>query len=376
MYISFDFTFIIIILLFYGLKSEYWFGEVNGYDIEDHKYGYAGSSHVPAIDFYLCGKREYRVHYLGDDPLNWSENFSNCEPVGIGREIDGICVYGNKSYKGRYYRANNWMGIIKGCNISDIDGYVGELGTPLACVAINGKDFYEIGYLSEASEIISSNPKNASDRIVKSLFGDNIINKANYDNEYELDLSSEPNKFNFFKAKIQLFNDTNIDLDGDGIKFIFNKEKIVFSNWGMQEINKLMNKKLKNIVNFDINEERQIFEKTIAKDIMNGILVIHSFYEEGRIQIDIGSKIKYNFKAYRGGIRLNFILNNSENFIEILKKIIKIISGYINTDNIQVISDKIKEFKNINQLGEIIKLISPYDALLTQIIFLYILKKD
>ena len=376
MYISFDFTIIIIILLFYGFKSEDWWPPVTGYDINNHNDGYAGSSHVPAIDFYLCGKREYRVHYLGDDPMHWSENFSNCEPVGIGREIDGICIYGNKSYKGRLYRGSNWMGIIKGCNISDIDGYVGELGISLACIAINGKDSYRIGYLDEAIKISSSNPKNASDRIVKSLFGDHVINEANYDNEYELDLPSNINRFNLFKVKIQLFNDTNIDLDGNGIKFIFNTTKIVYSNWGTQEINNLMNIKLNNIINFDINEERQKFEKIIAEDIIHGILVIHSFYEEGRIQMDIGSKIAFDFEAYRGGIRLNFILNNSENFIEILKKIIKLISIYVNIENSQVILNKIKEFNNINQLGEILKLISPYDTFLTQIICLYILKKD
>ena len=376
MYVYLYFTIIIIILLFYGFKSEHWYIPVNGYDIKDHNDGYAGSSQVPAIDFYLCGNREYRVHYLGDDPLHWSENFSNCEPVGIGRVIDGICVYGNKSYKGRLYRGDNWMGIIKGCNISDIDGYVGKLGTPLACVAINGKDSYRIGYLDEATEIKSSNPKNASDRIVKSLFGENIINEANYDNEYELDLSSDIKKSNLFIVKIQLFSDTNIDLDGNEIKFIFENKDIIFTNWGIQDINNLMNNKLNNIINFDINLERQTFEKIIANDIIHGILVIHSFYEEGRIQMDIGSKIDKDFQAYRGGIRLNLILNNSENFIELIKKIIKLISVYIDTENSQVILDKIKEFNNINQLGEITKLISPYDALLTQIICLYILKKD
>ena len=271
-------AYIIIILLLKIYKCENWWNEVTGYSINNHANGYAGSSHVPAVDFYLCGKREYRVHYLGDDPLHWSENFSNCEPVGIGRKIDGICVYGDKSYKGRLHRGSNWMGIIKGCNISDADGFVGNLGTPLACICINGKDIYRIGYLPEATEIKSSNPKNASDRIVKSLFGENIINEANYDNEYELNLLNNINKFNLFRVKTQLFNDTNINLDGNGIKFIFEKNTIVYSNWGIQEINYLMNKKLKNIINFDINEERKTFEKNIANDIMNGIFVIHSFY--------------------------------------------------------------------------------------------------
>ena len=130
----------IFFLSFIKINSEKWWPHVNGYDLNDVNDGFAGSSNVPAVDFYLCSERNYRVHYLGDDPMNWSKNFSNCDPVGIGRIIDGICLYGPKSYKGRLHHGVNWMGVIKGCNIDEKDGFAGKLGSPLACIAINGKE--------------------------------------------------------------------------------------------------------------------------------------------------------------------------------------------------------------------------------------------
>ena len=76
------YLFISYILYFTKIKNEEWWGSVTGYDTKDHNNGYAGSTRSKIIDFYLCGKRKYRVHYLGDDPLKWSENFSKCDPVG------------------------------------------------------------------------------------------------------------------------------------------------------------------------------------------------------------------------------------------------------------------------------------------------------
>ena len=144
-------------VVFNKIRCEKWWGEVNEYNIEDGNFGYAGTSNQPAIDFYLCGNKKYRVHYKGDDPLTWSKNFSNCDPVGIGREIDGICIYsGRKSYRGRLYLGNYWMRVIKECNISDQEeGFVGQLGSPLSCIAINGGDNYRISTLATKVKLIS-----------------------------------------------------------------------------------------------------------------------------------------------------------------------------------------------------------------------------
>ena len=165
-----------------------------------------------------------------------------------------------------------------------------------------------------------------------------------------------------------------MNLDGDGIKFIVHKKNINYSFWGGNEINKNFNKQLKNIINFDINEERKKFEKIISNEIDYGIFIIHTFYKEKKIQIDIGIKIMPDVEGFRGGIRINLILINNIEFINIIKKIIELISRYINTRG--TILDELKSFNSIEQLDKIIRLIAPFDIILNQIIFLYLLHKQ
>ena len=371
------YIFLSLVLLYSKIKSERWWPPATGYDKGDHNNGYAGSSQTACIDFYLCGKRNYTVHYKDDPPDIWSKNFSNCEPVGVGREIDGICVYGGKSYKGRLYEGYYWMPVKKGCNTSDVNKYVGELGTSLACIAINGKEIYRIAALDNMDSIKSSNPKNLSDRIIESFFGNKVKNYSDYDREYELDLSvdlNNTNKMKYFNATIQLLKNENLNLNGDEIKFVIYNESILYSPWRDKKINKIMIKKLKDIINFDFYEEIRNFEKIIQKVTMRGLFIIHSYYEENRIQMDIASKIVEDFEGFRGGIRLNLILKNSEKLIELIKNIIKIFSGYINIEKRKEVLNKLKEFKEIKELKGIIELIFPYDSMFTQIIFLYLIK--
>ena len=142
----------------------------------------------------------------------------------------------------------------------------------------------------------------------------------------------------------------------------------------MNIVNKIMIKKLKKIINFDYFEEIQNFEKIIQEVTMHGIFTIHSYYEENRIQMDIASKIVEDVEGFRGGIRLNLILKNSDELIELIKKLIKFFSGYINTKKREEVLNKLKRFKEIKELKGIIELIFPYDSIFTQILFLYLIK--
>ena len=90
----------------------------------------------------------------------------------------------------------------------------------------------------------------------------------------------------------------------------------------------------------------------------------------------IGDKITDEYNGYRGGIKLNFYLNNSEKLIETIKNVVELIARYMTKENRKDILEKLKVFNNLEQLGQIIKLISPYDTLFTQIILLYILKNS
>ena len=45
------------------------------------------------------------------------------------------------------------MHVVKGYNISDENGYVGKLETPLACIVINGKDVYRMAFIDNHETI-------------------------------------------------------------------------------------------------------------------------------------------------------------------------------------------------------------------------------
>ena len=320
------YSIVVLCALLIQIKNDRWYPAVNGYDISDHNNGYAGDSGAICVDFYLCGKRNYRVHYLGDDENTWSGNFTNCDPAGIGREIDGICIYGERSYKGRLFDTGLWANVAKNCNIYNHEnGYAGKLGYTLCAISINGDDYYRFGFIKEKDSIISSYNKNVSDRIIKLFFGEKIENKVENFTEYELDLSVDKkndNKLSYLKATIQLLKNEELNLNGDKIKYVFYNTTDTHRSIYGNTINKLYTKKLKDIINFDYNEEIKKFEKEMTENIMRGIITIHSYYNEKRIQLDVGSKIMENVNGFRDGVRLNFILKNEHNFIELIKIII------------------------------------------------------
>ena len=361
----------IIFLFVIQINCEKWWSRQTGYDIEDHDHGYAGASFTKAIDFYLCGKRKFQVHYYGDDKLNWSKNFSNCDPVGIGKPIDGICIYSENSYKGRLYRGQNWLGTLKGCDIFDDDfGYIGELGAPLACLAIFGGDEYRIGYLSDTEVIKSSNEKFVADRIILNLFGDIVKNELEYEIEKKLDLGNE-NKLYDVSAKLTYNNEININ--GNEIKIIFAKEKVVFRDW-KGEINNYLNIQLKKILNFDINEERKKFELLISEQLMNGVMTISSFLKEGKIKIELASKAADDFISFRGGCIFNLFIKSNIKLLDIIKKVIKLLTNYSNIDEKKIILNKLKYLNEFKDIDDIAILMTHNYYIIIQIILLYILK--
>ena len=355
--------------LFILTKTEEWWDAVYRYNIEDDDYGYAGASYTKIVDFYLCGKRKYQVHYLGDDSLTWSKNFSNCDPVGNGKAIDGICIHGEKSYRGRLFRESAWLEVTKECNIYDKHGFTGNLGTPLSCVTINGKDYYRVAYVTDVQEIKSSNPKSVFDRISKKIFGKNIQYKAEYGIENKIEL---PSNNDLFTSTIQLLNIDEVKIDGTEIKLIISNEKINSSFWG-SDINNLLNKKLKKILNIDINEKTKIFENIIAEETIHGITTIHSVWKEKKITIESVIKITSDIEGIRGGYRFNFILKDSKILITKIKTIIELICQYVNLERRNKVKTILKNMDKIETLDEIMELISPHDITITQIIFLYII---
>ena len=68
-------SFFILFIIYTETKSERWWSKITGYNKLDHNHGYAGVSRAACIDFYLCGKRNYTIHYKDDPPDKWSKKF-------------------------------------------------------------------------------------------------------------------------------------------------------------------------------------------------------------------------------------------------------------------------------------------------------------
>ena len=124
----------ILLILIYSTKSEKWLKEVNGHNPSDEKNGYSGRYNNPFTDFYLCSERIYKVHYKNSEKNIWSENFTACQPVGNGSEIDAIAIDGGLQYGSQSNKI--WNKNVINFNISDKDGYVGEIGEELDAIYI------------------------------------------------------------------------------------------------------------------------------------------------------------------------------------------------------------------------------------------------
>ena len=368
-YLTYYLTIFIILLSI--INCDTWYKGGSGYDTENYTDGYAGSSKVKIIDFYLCSKRKYRVHFLGDDAKKWSKEYSNCDPVGEGRYIDGISVDGEDQYRGRIHLAPNWDPPVIGNNISNNE-YAGQLGQSLGCIAIDGEEFYRVAYflnIGRYVEMKPSNPKNVTDRVIYLLLENKVKNVAEYDKTNDLDISI--NKL--YKANIQLLNNDKLNINDGGIKIIFENMKCIYSFWGA-EISNHLNNKLKDIINIDFNKEKKYFEFIVSNETIHGIVVIDSFWDEGRIQIDSGVKAVDNVESFRGGYRLNIFLKNNKNLIIKVKNIFKLFLNYIDIKEKKIVQDKLKEFNNITDIVDIINHFGSFNITITGIILLLVLK--
>ena len=364
---------IFILKLLLLINCDTWFGGGDGYDTENHQSGYAGSSNAKIVDFYLCSKRKYKVHFLGDDEKKWSKEYSNCDPVGEGRYIDGFAVDGEEQYMGRLYLAPNWQVAVIGNNISN-DEFVGELGKNLACIAIDGEEFYRVAYYrnidGKYTELKPSNPKNVTDRIINLLFENEVKNVAEYGIENELNI----NENKLFKADIILLNIYELYISDGGIKIIFENMQCIYSDWG-ENIGSYLNKKIKDKINIDFNKERKYFEFIISNETIHGIVIIHSFWNEGKIQIDSGIKAVNNVPSFRGGYRMNIYLKNNKDLITKIKDIFEIFINYEDIKKRKIIKEKLKDFNDIKHISDIINHFSQKsNIIISGIILLLVLK--
>ena len=287
---------LIFFILFLLIKSETWFGEVSGYNINDGKYGYAGSGGKAITAFYLNGNRRYRVHYLRDNKDTWTGEYYSSGVVGIGRSIDAISISGNYNYRVRY-KNGNWESPVTGYDIHNSkNGYAGTIGREIDAIAIDGGDGYRVAYGGE-----SSNVEEVSRRVVKNLFG--------VDYYYNFDEEKTVINNRFVRVTVKLEYEYNFSY-----KYLIN---LVIKNHEIVDVN-LGNfgnilEELQKATSFNINDLKSKIEYSYSNGMANGSVKVSYYFFQKKIEISAGSKITEDHHSFRGGYTISIYIKDEMN---------------------------------------------------------------
>ena len=350
-------TIYIILLFIFNINCNYWFPEVNGYDPDESNNGFAGSNDVAIMDFYLCSERYYRVHYYLDDPDDWSKEFTACQPVGIGKQINGVTISGGLGYNGRAMEIG-WLGEVTLYNISDyIYGYSGVNNRALNSIAIDGGEYYRTAYFQNLE---SSNEYIVAQRVIKNIFKEE--KSFNYEKEIEL-YNGDVN------ISVILLNSNNINFEGK-ITIKVETSQIIFSNY-----NELISERLKihlaKVLNFDYDKMNNIFEEKFYMDgIRNGTVTINFKWSENCIEIDSGIKILSDYHSYRGGFRIIIRLRDNEELLSKIKNILKALFKFFGK---KIPTELLSDFNSFKEIEPILNELDINSIVAEQIILYTIL---
>ncbi len=349
---------IILFLLFY-IKCENWYNEINGHRKDASRNGYAGSASNNFTDFYLCSERKYRVHYLYDDNDTWTGEFTACQPVGVGRYIDGIVIDGGKKSSARV----NWDWEIPektGYDIHNPNEYSGKLGFPIQGFYTYGNEYYRSGYNLGNS----SNEREVAKRVIYDIFEKNYT--LNYENETEIINDSK------IKITILLLNSSEINYKGK-IMIKINDGKIVNSNY-KHFINNNLIKNINEIIGNDFNKIKKSFENIFLKNMNNSNIAINFNWLENKIEIDVASKIRGDFYAYRGGFRINIYLNDKDfELLLIVKKMCKYMLSYSGKIIDNSIKALLSDFDSFKKTEKIMNYLENYSNIAETVLFFKII---
>ena len=359
----------ILLILIYSTKSEKWLKEVNGHNPSDEENGYSGRYNNPFTDFYLCSERIYKVHYKNSDKNIWSENFTACQPVGNGSEIDAIAIDGGLQYGSQSNKIWN-KNVIK-FNISDKDGYVGEIGEELDAIYIYGDEYYRSGYsLSD-----STNEKNVSYRIIENFFDIEYFNFS-YVDETEVSLK-EGTKL---KLTVKLLSPYQLKFKGKitykslARDIIFDNSINIFSN----NLKILLNK----TIDFDFDKiEKKIIRGFSIRLISFGDVFFNFNWEEKLIEIEVASKIqtedKVDYHGYRGGFIIKMYLNDQDDdLLSKVTQICRIIVQYSGVKIPSLLKKKLSSnFESFIDVGEVLNYIGDYSIIAEKVIFFEIFSR-
>ena len=349
---------LILLLTIFYINSQIWHSELNGYDVNEPYNGYSGIYRISFTDFYLCSERKYRVHYYNDDVLNWSQEFTACQPAGIGRLIDGITVSGGLKYRGRT-EGSNWLGEMTGYNISDFfHGYSGTLKSPLCGFLIEGGEYYRSGHnLTHGS----SDEHSVAKKVIENLFLDDK-SPYTYDIETLLFQDSTVN------IKISLLNTSKLNFDGDILIQVEN-DIIIDSNYDRLISDKLKSH-LNKVIDFDYDKIKNLTEEKFSQGLRNGTISITFNWSQKLIEIDIGCKIQAIHYSYRGGFRINIRLNDVN---VLLPKIQKILIVLYKFKGGKIPEELMSDFNSFEKIEDIINDLDADGVIAAEIILYEIL---
>ena len=361
--------FFVLLILIFTIKSEKWLSEVNGHNISDYQNGYAGDPLAHFTDFYLCSERKYRVHFKDSDKNIWSEEFSACQPVGNGTEIDAISISGGLPYGSLIDKV--WNKNVTKYDITDENGYVGKIGDYLDGIYIYGDEYYRSAYILSDS----TNEKNESSRVVDYFFG---IEYLNFTHEREIEISL--NDKTKIKITVKLLYPYQLKYKGKIIYKALARDIIFDSSAN------IISKQLKNFFNrtieLDIDKiETRIKRGFSTKKIPFGDTFFNFKWEENLIEIETASKIqpgnKVDYHGYRGGFIIKIYLNDEDtNLLSTITKICQIIVQYsgkkILSSTKKLLSSVFKTFKNV---GEVLNSIGEYSIVGEKVILIEIFSK-
>ena len=349
---------ILLFLLFY-IKCEDWYDEVNGHRKDASESGYAGSLNNPFTDFYLCSERKYRVHFLDDDNDTWTEEFTACQPVGVGRYIDGITISGGNRSSARVKDEWEWPDKT-GYDIYNSSLYSGILGIPIRGFYTYGDEYYRSGiYLGN-----SSNEKEVAKRVIYNIFQKNYT--FNYENETKVFKDSKTN------ITILLLNTSKINFEGK-IMVKIDNGKISNSNY-KHFINNNLIKHINEIIGTDFNIIKKSFENLFIKSMNNSNIAVNFNWLEKKIEIDVASKIIGDHYAYRGGFRINIYLNDEDfELLLIVKKMCKFMLSYSGKKIDNSIMTLLSDFDSFKKTNEIMNYLENYSKIAETAIFFKII---
>ena len=374
---------IIVFILFFLIFSVncivFWLTEVSGHDkIQDQ--GYSGLFGYRNSDFYLCSERKYRVHYADFPPDVWSEEFTACQPAGKGIFIDAITISGGLEYGTFYGEAGEgkWGDPVTCYSIYNSSCYAGIInGEKSSCIYVYGDELYRVGVYYG----VNTNEQNISTIVIKRFFDKELY--FDYAKEIKANINEKNDQLS--NITVQLFNSSNLHL----IHFtgtIMIKVIKTFETRQIQDDNtkglvtdylkKILNEKVGLDLNFIEKASNSFYNNIVIDGMENGNIAINFYWLQKIIEIDLASRIAYDYHSYRSGTRIKIYLNDKD--IELLlkvKNICKTMFKYTGIKISQSLKEKLSNFTSFTIVDDVIKQLGDFSTLTQKILFYTIWEK-